>query len=218
MPTYLSPQDCPSFLQLIERATGSMPLGPALQAHLAAGCPACVRRESILASILRVAAAPAWPPVPADWRRRAVALAAAPAPAGTAAFGGPALGRVRELVARLVTDFGGLPRPAPALRGRGPSDRHLLYAAGPFEIDLALFDSGALVGQVLAGDGDDEALAAGVCVLYGAARTREAALELGGDFHFADVLPGAYDLLLESPRVRLLVHDVDLAAEPEVEQ
>ena len=35
-------------------------------------------------------------------------------------------------------------------------------------------------------------------------------LDVNGDFHFPGVSPGRYDLLLESPAVRVVVPEVDL--------
>ena len=180
-------------------------LEPDLEAHLDDGCPDCARRESILGAMLRAAAAPAAPRVPDAWRKRALSI-----PTAASKPGRSATSRVRDLVARFVQDVSGAPSPALALRGPGVTERHALYKAGPFEIDLALFDSGALVGQVVAEDGDDAPLRSGYCVLLGEDATRDTLLEPGGDFHFADVAPGEYDLLLETPDLRVRVHDVAL--------
>lgn len=198
---------CPSIQELLLRATDG-PLSADAEAHLAAGCADCVRRQQILDALLRVASAPAWPEVPDAWRLRATAIPERPAKPGK----GPTE-TIRDLVARLIHEVGGgAPTPAIALRGPGPSERHYLYAAGPFEIDLAHLDSGALVGQVLASDGDATPLESGVCVLYGERTARESRLEPSGDFHFDAVRPGDYDLFLETPAVRVFLHDLRLAA------
>ena len=105
---------------------------------------------------------------------------------------------------------------APALRDGGPIDRHLLFEAGPFEVDLAFVEGGALVGQVLA---EEEASAAGepsgledaVCVLLGDGDARESALHTNGDFRFERVEPGRYALFVEAREVRVVVPEIDLS-------
>jgi hypothetical protein len=162
-----------------------------------------VRRERVVRSVISAAELGNLPEPPRAWRQRAVGLA-------QESRGGRVAGRVRSFLARILRDTRGVERLAPLLRGEGPAERHLLFSAGPFEVDLALIDSGALVGQVHAKDGDTEALKQGVCVLYTAEEAREAALDKDGDFQFLGVAPGAYDLVLETPKLRLFLPDVDL--------
>ena len=199
-------QSCPSFVEHFRRLEldPDDASKPAVESHIAANCPDCIRRERLARSVLKALAQEPPPEPPRAWRARAVELAAASAPIGL-------LGRAKGFLARLIRDAGA-PELVPALRGEGPAQRHLLFEAGPFEVDLALIDSGALVGQVHAAGGDPQELEDGVCVLYSADDTREAPLDSDGDFHFASVQPGAYDLVLETPRVRLLFPDVDLSA------
>ena len=171
-----------------------------VRTHMDAGCPSCARRESRLSSMLSALRSSPFPEVPKAWRNQAVALLRSPGP----------IARVRDFLARLIVDVNQNYDPAMALRGEGPADRHLLFEAGPFEVDLALLDSGALVGQVAAEAGDSELFANGFCVLHGQGKPRETRLDVNGDFHFAGVSPGHYNLVLESPAVRVLVPQVDL--------
>jgi hypothetical protein len=195
---------CPSFLTHFQRLQSDTndPLKAESGTHVASDCPNCVRRERLARSVLKALGHDPLPEAPLPWRARAVRLAAADQPG--------LLSRAQGFLARLVRDAGGDQELVPALRGEGPAERHLLFEAGPFEVDLALIDSGALVGQVHAAGRDRQELEDGVCVLYSEDDTREALLDSDGDFHFASVRPGAYDLVLETPSVRLLLPDVDL--------
>jgi hypothetical protein len=194
---------CPSFVEHFRRLEPDADDAqkPGVDLHIAANCPDCIRRERLARSVLKALAHEPLPKPPRAWRARAAALA------GPGGF----LGRARGFLARLVRDAGAQ-EVVPALRGEGPAQRHLLFEAGPFEVDLALIDSGALVGQVHAAAGDPQELEDGVCVLYSDDDTREAPLDADGDFHFTSVSPGAYDIVLETPTVRLLFPEVDLRA------
>ena len=197
---------CPSFLDHFQRlqSDANESLKAVGEGRFDPDCPNCVRRERLARSVLKALGREPLPKAPRPWRARAVQLAGASEPG--------LLSRAKGFLAHLIRDAGGEQELVPALRGEGPADRHLLFEAGPFEVDLALIDSGALVGQVHTAGGDPQELEDGVCVLYSDDDTREAPLDADGDFHFASVRPGAYDLVLETPRVRLLLPDVDLSS------
>ncbi len=138
---------------------------------------------------------------------KAIPRSAAPAAPGP-------LARVRELIAKKLVDTASFGL-APALRGSeegGPVDRHLLYAADSFEVDLAVVEGGSLVGQVLADDGEGPHLSGAVCVLVGENAARETDVRNNGDFRFEDVRPGRYALFVESTELRLVVPELDLTS------
>ena len=164
-------------------------------------CDACAAR---LAEAERVEHALADGPL-AEPPRRAVerATALAEAPRG-------ALAGAIEYVAELLADSFA-PSPRPALRAAAGTERHLLYTAGPFRIDVTLLEPSVLVGQCLAVEG--AMLERGHCTLQGEERVLVAPVEDNGDFRFEGVEPGTYDLVLEDDARRLVLPSVDLAHE-----
>ncbi len=183
----------------------------AARAHLNAGCPACASRLRVVRAMLGALDAGPLPEVPAALRARAVALA--PEPAGRGG-GTREPGRIQRFLGKLLLDAGSGATPALSLRGEGLAERHLLFRAGPFEVDLAHLEGGALVGQVLPEDETAPSLRDGVCILYGGPAPRQTPLDENGDFHFENVGAASYDLVLEADELRLVVPDVHLGEEP----
>ena len=200
--------NCPSYEQLFSALSGSTgavatasEADEAARDHVDAGCAECAGRVRIVRLVLDALTLGGLPAVPAGWAQRAKDLSRRP----------DAVTRARHFLAKLVLDPTRGSQLAVSLRGEGLAERHLLFRAGPYDVDLALLESGALVGQVLAAEEELAALRDCVCVLHGDDQLRETPLDENGDFHFAGVRPSAYDLVLESPSLRLLVPDVDLS-------
>ena len=183
----------------------------AARAHLDAGCPRCAPRVRVVRAMLSALEAGPLPEVPAALHERALALAVSsrePSPE-------PARARIRRFLGELLLDAGSGAAPALGLRGEGLAERHLLYRAGPFDVDLAHLDGGALVGQVLPQHDAAPSLRDGVCVLYGGPAPRQTPLDENGDFHFESVRAASYDLVLEAAELRLVLPDVHLGEEPD---
>lgn len=193
---------CPSFEDLVE-ARLSPDSRPEVLTHLGGGCANCVQRLKVVEIAVSALRAEPFPAVPERLHRLALEIP-------DRVRRGPlreALAGVVEFVGELVFDSRAA-RPALALRGEHVAERHLLYRAGPFEIDVALLEDDALVGQVLHADadlGDDAA-----CVLCGEDRVLQSSVEPNGDFHFDAVPPGRYMLMFESGELRVVVPEVDL--------
>lgn len=202
-----SSRRCPSFEELLARLAGADASGE-VAAHVASGCRACAERLTLLE---RLRAAFARGPLPAVPERLSAAARALAVVGGGDGRG--LLGRVRELVAQKLLDTSS-PELVPALRDAATVDRHQLYAAGTLEVDLALVESGALVGQVLADLEDEPLLAGAVCTLLGDGEAREAPLLPNGDFRFEAVGAGRYSLVVESEHLRVLLPEVDLTPPP----
>lgn len=207
---------CPTFDDLLAAREASPARSlDAVREHLATGCPRCVRRNQLLAAVEATLGAAPLDAVPAELHLRALDLGRnlGSAPRATPAASGAGIrGRVRSFVGALLADLSAAPPTALALRGQGATDRHLLMRAGPFDIDLARMEDGSVVGNVLPTQDDAPSLADGLCGLYGDGAPFEAPLRANGDFHFEGVPAAAYDLVLESSGLRLLVPDVDLQA------
>ena len=198
---------CPSYQELIFTLVDEAAGATRAREHLQAGCAACQGRADLITSTLAAFRAGPLPEVPARLQARAVALGRRPT------VGESALGGLLDYLGRLVFDSGTVSQAALGLRGETVAQRHLLYRAGPFDVDLALLDNGALVGQVLP-DGDGAPpLEDAVCLLYGEGEGLQTLVHDNGDFRFEGVRPGTYDLILEADRVRLYVTDVDLTSE-----
>lgn len=227
---------CPSLDELLEsfhpptggptaRPVGQRPaLDERIREHLATGCPACARR---VRQIEALAAGPL-PPVPPVARKTALRALARRLAADERARrrGAGAAGGVLDLVARLVFDSLGQ-APAVALRGNAAPLCHLLYEAGPFEVDVALLRNGSLVGQLVEPEGgtagrsdvpagaarDDWSLTE--CKLVGEDRHLFTGLEETGEFRFQGVGPGQYELLVESVEFRVQVPRFELGSSGE---
>lgn len=203
---------CPGFDELLSHLAGG---DAGVAAHLASGCASCARRVELLGALRATFAAGPLPEVPTHLSHAALAIPQEETAAGERGEspGMGALARIRELFARPLIDTASLGL-APALRGddegSGPIDRHLLFEAGPYEVDLAVVEGGSLVGQVLCDEADEPALAGAVCVLLDERDAREERLCSNGDFRFEDVGPGRYALFVESAELRLVVPELDL--------
>jgi len=124
-----------------------------------------------------------------------------------AARASAAVGAVRTLVARLVFDsLAGSPSPVLALRGGAP--RHLLYEAGPFEIEMSRVE-GSLRGSLV--PRKDAPAAAGTVALYhGKRRAAGGFMDARGRFAIDGVAPGRYEIRLETGGTVVRVPAVDL--------
>ena len=189
---------CPSFAELV--AAHERPAAqPDVLAHVGR-CRECSQLWAALALLADAPHAAAWRDVAASLGEAARRLGAGPARAASAS------------IANVIFDSAAGARPAVALRGAGPAERHLVLAAGALQLDLALLadapDGGdTLVGQV-AGLRD---ASAATCLLAGAAGARWTPLEANGDFRFDRVAPGRYLLSVEDDDQHLLVPDLDLS-------
>lgn len=199
---------CPSYEELVFALVDEAAGATRAREHLQAGYAACQGRADLITSTLAAFRAGPLPEVPARLQARAVALGRRPHAARESTLSG-----LLDYLGRLVFDSRTVSQAAFALRGETVAQRHLLYRAGPFDVDLALLDNGALVGQVLP-DGDEAPpLEDAVCLLYGEGEGLQTLVHGNGDFRFEGVRPGSYDLILEADRVRLYVTDVDLTSE-----
>lgn len=186
---------CPPPEVLADAAVGAPT--DAVRRHLELGCADCAAR---LARIDRAVAAlrdGALPEVPPAWLRRAAALpdsASGPRTDRPAYRGLPS---VRP------------PRPAVALRGAAAA--HRVHRAGPFAVELALADSGALLGQVLP-DGDEPA-GPGYGTAFGAQRVGEVVIDALGVFRLARPPRGLRALALELPGADLHLTDLRLKSD-----
>jgi len=177
--------------------------------------PEAARAERLLRTMLSALELGALPEVPPH-----LSLAARRVPGSLAEnAAAPSLrARLAELadhvLGSLVFDSA-RPTPALALRGPGPAARHLLYAfdRSPLELDLALIEPDAIVGQVLDtgahGSGWDDA----VCVLVGEDGLRQTTVGAYGDFRFEGVDHRPMSLLLETGDRRLVIEDLGLGEE-----
>ena len=108
-----------------------------------------------------------------------------------------------------------LPAPwaVPAFRsGSSTASRRQLYRKGPFELDLALQEDGALLGEVVADDGGLGHAQAGECILYGERAVEHAEVDSEGCFRFEGVGPGSHVLVIESGGETLVVPDLEFRA------
>lgn len=117
------------------------------------------------------------------------------------------VGAVRTLVARLVFDsLAESPSPVLALRGGAP--RHLLYEAGPFEIEMSRVE-GSLRGSLV--PRKEAPAAAGTVALYhGKRRTAGGFMDARGRFAIDGIPPGRYEIRLETGGTVVRVPAVDL--------
>ena len=179
-----------------------------LDEHLAGGCGECRVRLDWLARAVPALAAPALPPAPAAFQRRASALfrermqrpAARPWP----------------LIARLLFD-GRAAFTAPAFaRGEGGRDSslHRVYAVAGREIDLweerEPGGNSYVIGQVLTAEAEAPPLSAAWLSTEGVA-PHAAALE-DGEFHLAAVPAGTYVLTLVLGEETILVPHLTVAS------
>ena len=177
-----------------------------LDEHLAGGCGECRTRLDWLDRAAPALAAPAMPPAPAAFQRRARALFRERLQTPAA--------RPWPLIARLLFDG----RTAPAFaRGEGGREAsiHRVYAAAGREIDLweerDPRGGSYVIGQVLAARVEAPPLSAAWLSAEGAA-PQAATLE-EGEFHLAAVPAGTYTLTLVLGEETILVPQVTVASD-----
>ena len=97
-----------------------------------------------------------------------------------------------------------------SVRGRRMSSARRVWRAGPFEVDLASLEGGALVGQVLSTEKGRDLPEDAACILYPDGEPLVVPLEGNGDFHFAHAPRGTFALCIEGDGLRILLENVDL--------
>jgi len=176
---------------------------PEVERHLEA-CESCAGRWELAGQALELVTGTGdGNPIPDQLRD---ALLSIPAQSSSA--------RVKEIIvdAEPEPDAGVFIRGAAAAM---PCQR--LYEVGDHDIDLSLADGGLLQGQVLplAEEVSAASFKGAYCLLYDGSEVRSVALEEGGEFELADVSSGPYDLVIESPGLRLVLRGVRFNDEPE---
>ena len=193
---------CPHNEFLLAFAAGD--LEPAarerLEAHLAAGCPACERELAAVAHLRRLAAPDALelPPAGVLARAQRIPDAARQSPVAVLA------GRLAALVFDTVRD----PLPQGA-RTAAARSRQLLYRALDYDIDVRVTAAGAgrvrVTGQVLPGpDREIDAVSGVEVAIFGPLSLARTTNELG-EFDFGQLEEGDYTLSVEADEERLLV-------------
>ena len=118
---------------------------------------------------------------------------------------------VRTFVARLAFDSpGSAPAPAFALRGAAP--RHLLFRAGPWELEVARAGEdvrGSLL-PVEEAEGAGRSLEGTAVLLRGRRAAARAPVDARGRFVLRAVPAGRYDLRVEIPGEEILVPSLEL--------
>ena len=155
------------------------------------------RRAALVRSMLAAAGQARLEPIPDRSIERALALLAAERRGG----GWRAL--VAKLVPPVATDALALRNQVAGLRGF-----QALYTVDDYDVDLALDESCALIGQLMHREG--AALPAGRVVLTDAeGRVSEAALDDLGCFIFAELPPAPLQLSIELGPDLIVVQDLD---------
>jgi hypothetical protein len=191
----------PRFTALADLADGTAAVTTAKARHVTE-CASCTTVVEKLRDVMGVLRAGAASEPPAAWLRRAVRIPAA-------ARRAMALEGVREFLARLVYDS--LAAPAPAHAMRGAAVRHVLFSAGPFELDLRR-DGDTLRGTLVP-EGDAAPPAGFRVRLVRVARTvAEARTDARGRFTLRAPRSraAAPDLVIEGEGVRIRVRSLDL--------
>ncbi len=189
----------PRFTLLADLADGS-PGGAAHAAassHAAACAPCGAHLAALRTSVAMLRSGAAAEP-PEAWVRRALRV---PARARIAAAGRA----VRRFVATLVFDSRDAGSPIPVLRGRAA--RHLLYRAGPWEIDLAPGPDG-LRGSVLPPEGEDLPPDGRARLVRRRRVVARADLDARGRFLLPAAPPAGAVLEIEFPGMMLRVEDL----------
>lgn len=189
----------PSWNTILSHLEG--PPNPEVSSHLDAGCTTCAERVDLVQGALRALSAGPLPLPPTAAVERAVGVVDTDSP-GLAQ-------RVQEFLGRLAP--AGQAGALPALRGVTQTTSQRLFEAGPFDVDVARLEEGAVVGQVLAREEPAPDLKDGVCLLIGDTDVQESNLMAFGEFRFASVRPGQYGLVFEAEGVRLVLPEVDLS-------
>jgi hypothetical protein len=191
---------CPSLDELLLAFEAPDGHAPVLR-HLDTHCESCTRRWQLLERLSTALRSGPLPVVEPDLHRVALGI---PAQEQQGRFGA-----IGEWVATLQFDSRTVPH-ALALRGASPSSLHFLFRAGSYDLDLVLLETSSLVGQVISTDPASGELEEAVCILSGDQGERQEPLQSAGDFCFQGVQAGRYELRIDSPKVRLLVLDLDL--------
>jgi hypothetical protein len=164
--------------------------------------PRLPANDDALAALLREALRD--PAAPPEVLARAIALRS---PLREAAR--RAAAAVRRLIAAPVFDAGGAFAPVAGVRGAGAMPRQLLFRAEACEVDLRLSAQGAawtVAGQVFGAEGAREV------VLSGSAGARSAALGPTGEFSFAGLAAGRYELTVRTPELDIVIPALEVGA------
>lgn len=180
-------------------AAGEAQVPPEIQAHLDQGCMDCAFRLQSYTRILKALRLGRPDEVPGAWLKQAAAA-------------------VRERLADARTaqsDDSFLAEPVKLdelamVRGRRMSSSRRVWRAGPFEVDLASIEGGALVGQVLSTEPGRDLPEDAACILYPDGEPIVVPLEGNGDFHIAQPPRGTFALCIEGDGLRILLEDVEL--------
>ncbi len=181
-------------------AAGEAQVPPEIQAHLDQGCMECAFRLQSYTRILKSLRLGRPDSVPAEWLKRATAALqqrqgdAQLAETNSSSFFAEPV-ELNELA---------------SVRGRRMSSARRVWRAGPFEVDLASIEGGALVGQVLSTEQGRDLPEDAACILYPDGEPLVVPLEGNGDFHFAHPPRGKFALCIEGDGLRILLEDVEL--------
>ena len=172
-----------------------------IQKHLDEGCMDCEFRLQTYTRILRSLRAGRPPEAPAAWTERAGQF-------------------LREKTAAASADpytdpYTFLAEPVElgqmaAVRGRRPTSMRSVWRAGPFEIDLAYIEGGALVGQVHSLEAGRELPEDAACIVYPEGEPIVVPLEANGDFRISRPPGGPFSICIEGEDLRLLVEQTGL--------
>jgi hypothetical protein len=200
---------CPSFERLVDYLDGRLGDAEArgVASHLAGDCPRCTedsdwyRRLCLTTSTDQSSAPPPW-----VLRRAFKIFESHHAVPGL-------LERLREAVASLV--FDSFARPAQAgVRSTDSAARQLLYKSGEFSIDLQVVPSErsrmSLLGQILR-EGELAFESVGQLeleLIQDGATIRSVSSSGIGEFAFADVEPGLFDLAIRFDGRTIVVPDI----------
>ena len=197
---------CPGFARLIDYLDGQLTseLAVEVAAHIATGCSRCAEDSVWYERIKRVSASDDTAEPPPWVLKRAVRVfETARSRAGVKA----ALGR---LAAVLIFDSRNRPMPA-GVRLTEASDRQLLYRAGAYTVDLQIASIAEkrlrLSRQALKeGEFKFESVAGVKVFLVREEETIESVVANNfGEFTFADVAGGQYDLRIETGDVNITI-------------
>ena len=172
--------------------------------------PDPLRRLSDEELLARLPKAAALPDAPAAWVQRAVAAWQAPMGERVA---GAAEALRRRVLAWLSFDSWAQPPLAMGLRSTGSATRQLVFSAEGRDVDLRIAPAGAafaLNGQVLGPDESGTVLLTPEASADDPATTRHGALDALGEFRFAEVPAGRYQLTLQLAEQDLVLPAFDV--------
>ena len=189
---------CPDWEELLSARASPAGHSDVIQ-HLESDCPHCSTRWRTLEALASTFAKGPFPRVSSKLERFAADLP------------GRLADRVlvpERFVGALIFDSA-RSGAALAIRGASLAPRHVLYRAGPYEIDVAIVEPSTLVGQIL----PVKSLENAVTVLLGDQNIRQIRLERNGDFRFDALESGEYTLVIESSACHVVVPDLVIAAD-----